>query len=299
MQLEKLHAELDKIARDSSLVHETNLLARARALEQIAFTEQVIDIQRTENPQCWLELQQMATDLKTRFEAVDRVLFMSLRMQIQSGNFTRSELRQEFNQFTNYRPGPDAPQHIGYDGLDVLVDNLFKLDQRPEPARKVRDEMVHCELTPARAILDMLDHVGFTQNDIFCDIGSGLGQVVMFVRLLSGMASQGIEYDSAYSTFANRIIEDLNLSHTKIVSGDARKVRLNAPTIFFMFTPFVGEMMDAVLKKLKREGRKRPIKICTYGSCTLRVAEEKWLKTLRPNAIDEYKLAIFTSNTLP
>ncbi|MEZ4709485.1 MAG: hypothetical protein R3A44_19910 [Caldilineaceae bacterium] len=298
MQLEELRAQLDMLARDSSLGKETNLLARSRALEQIAFTERVIDIQRAEDPKCWLELQQMATDLKTRFEAIDRVLFMSLRMQIQSGNYTRSELRQEFNQFTDYRPGLDAPQHIGYDGLDVLVDHLFKLDQRPEPARKVRDEMVHCELTPARAILDMLDHVGYGPNDLFCDIGAGLGQVVMLVRLLGGIGSMGIEYDSAYAAFAGRIVADLNLSHTKIVGGDARKVRLNEPTIFFMFTPFVGEMMDVVLKKLKREGRKRPIKICTYGSCTLRIAEEAWLQPLRPDAIDEYKLAIFTSNAL-
>ena len=295
MQLEELRTELNRLARDPSLDKEANLLARARAREQIVFTEQVIDLQRTEDPQCWLELQQMATDLKTRFESIDRVLFMSLRMQIQSGNFTRSELRTEFEQFTDYRPGQNAAQHIGYDGLDVLIENLCKLEQRPEPARKIRDEMVHCELTPARAILDLLDNSGYGPEDVFCDIGAGLGQVVILVRLLSGMAAQGIEYDSAYATFANRTIDDLNLSHTKIVSGDARKVRLTDPTIFFMFTPFIGDMMDTVLKKLKREGRKRAIKICTYGSCTLRVAEEPWLTPLRPDAVDEYKLAIFTS----
>lgn len=299
MQLEELRKELNLLVSDSSLERETNLLARARARDQITFTEQVIDVQRTQNPKCWLELQQMATDLKARLDSIDRVLVMSLRMQIQSGNFTRSELRKELEQFTEYRPSAAAVTHVGYDGLDILLNNLLKLEQRPEPARKMREEMVHCELTPARAILDMLDHVGYTAEDVFCDIGAGLGQVVILVRLLSGMVCNGVEYDSAYAAFANRTIRDLNLTHTSVMGGDARKVKLDEATIFFMFTPFVGSMMDVVLKKLKRESRRRTIKLCTYGSCTLRVAEESWLKPLRPDAIDEYKLAVFAPKLSP
>jgi hypothetical protein len=79
------------------------------------------------------------------------------------------------------------------------------------------------------------------------------------------------------------------------VNADAREADYADGTVFFMFTPFKGAILDAVLARLEQEARERPIVVCTYGSCTLYVAEQAWLNSVDDNADHEFKLAVFDS----
>ena len=67
-------------------------------------------------------------------------------------------------------------------------------------------------------------------------------------------------------------------------------------TIFFMFTPFTGQMLHTVLSRLETEGRKRPITLCTYGTITLAVAQQPWLQCLDGTRLHQFKLAVFKSS---
>jgi hypothetical protein len=83
------------------------------------------------------------------------------------------------------------------------------------------------------------------------------------------------------------------LTGVEYLNVDARDADYAAGTVFFMFTPFVGSMLQAVLDRLYLESKKRAIRVCTFGPCTLEVAKQPWLKSLDDNAGHEFKLAIF------
>jgi hypothetical protein len=64
-------------------------------------------------------------------------------------------------------------------------------------------------------------------------------------------------------------------------------------TVFFLYTPFEGRMLEQVLKRLRDESRTREIKLYTYGPCTLQVAQQNWLERVDRNGSEVYRLAIF------
>ena len=79
---------------------------------------------------------------------------------------------------------------------------------------------------------------------------------------------------------------------------DARDADYSDGTIFFMYTPFTGRLLQEVLEKLEGESRKRTITICTYGPCTLQVSNQGWLRRIDQNTNHEYELAVFKSKVL-
>ena len=137
-----------------------------------------------------------ADDLKARLAAVNERLFTRLRAEIRAGTLVGPRLRDELGRYTRYTPDQVGVAHFGFDGLDVLVDGLLEplptgdLDYLGDP------DLVHYEPTPTRVILDLVDHVPLSVDDVFYDLGSGLGRVVILVNLLTGVASNGIELQS-------------------------------------------------------------------------------------------------------
>jgi hypothetical protein len=70
-----------------------------------------------------------------------------------------------------------------YDTLDLLMSGLLLTGARLKE-RSVREaEMVAYQLTPARAILALIELANLCRDDFVCDLGSGLGRVAMPVAL--------------------------------------------------------------------------------------------------------------------
>jgi SAM-dependent methyltransferase len=155
--------------------------------------------------------------------------------------------------------------------------------------------MVHLEVTPARAILDMIDHVPFRPDDVFYDIGSGLGHVALLVAWLTGITVKGIEIDPGYCQKARQLAVEFGVRNVDFVTADARTAVYDDGTIFFMFTPFTGQMLQTVLARLAVEARERPITLCTYGTVTHEVAQQPWLSCLEPERLHVFKLCVFSS----
>jgi hypothetical protein len=65
--------------------------------------------------------------------------------------------------------------------------------------------------------------------------------------------------------------------------------------VFFMYTPFTGNLLQAVLATLARQAQCRSITLCTYGACTFEVARQPWLRLSYPEAEHAYALAVFKS----
>ncbi|MEM7031885.1 MAG: class I SAM-dependent methyltransferase [Chloroflexota bacterium] len=218
-----------------------------------------------------------------------------LRHQIRSDALSPSEMRHFFGQFTDYQPDGSIQKHMGYDTLDVIVNHLIRLDQQPKTTLPHQKEQVHYEPTPARAILDLVDQVDFSRNDCFYDLGAGLGSVAILVHLLGAVPVVGIEVEPAYCQHAKACITALGITNITFVQMDARQADYTNGTVFFMFTPFTGQLLEAVLACLEAEAKQRPITICTYGTCTLDVARQPWLQITHTAAKHPYTLAVFES----
>jgi hypothetical protein len=77
---------------------------------------------------------------------------------------------------------------------------------------------------------------------------------------------------------------------------DARAADYTDGTVFFLYTPFTGRLLQAVLARLEAEARTRPITIATYGACTSDVAQQPWLQPTVQQAFEYDTLALFRSS---
>ena len=294
MDSDAIRAELSALAGDASLLEEMNVGARSEATDYLTFVEDVVrSRKRIEDLS---ELGRQATALRRQYEAANAGLFGRLRRELASSERTPAATRQLLDRFTDYRPGAHAPHYMGYDGLDAVLDGVLGLDEATASPVAGRDrEMVHLEATPARAILDMVDHAAIAASDVFFDLGSGMGQVAVLVHLVTGAASFGIEVEPEYCRVAAEGAARLGLEQVRFLNADAREAYLTRGTVLFMFTPFFGGLLRAVLDRLAVVARDHPIRVCTYGDITLDVAHEPWLRIKDAHRLDAFKLAVFQS----
>lgn len=293
MNLAALEQELVDFERDATLDDETNLEARARALDFARFVGEVARLHRGANGLATLK--RRADALRARLVPINERLFQRMRAQISSGCWTRLELRQELDRFTRYSPGQQQVAHLGFDGLDILLDGILEARVPPEATLSQHPEMVHYEPSPARVILNLLDQVQPGHHDVFYDLGSGLGRVVILVNLLAGIPSRGIEYQPGFCSHARESAQALGLSDVAFINADVRWADLSDGTIFYLFTPFRGTLLQSVLEKLRREAQRRQIVVCTYGSCTRHAFDLPWLHAVDPTSNHDFRLAVFRS----
>jgi len=154
-------------------------------------------------------------------------------------------------------------------------------------------EMVFYQPTPARAILSLVERANLGPGDALCDLGSGLGHVVLLVALLSGARARGVEIEPAYVEHAAACARRLDVQGVEFLQGDARRASFAEATVFFMYTPFRGAMLDEVLEALRREAARRAFRVCTIGPCTAAVAEKRWLRPAGERASGEHEIAVF------
>jgi hypothetical protein len=225
----------------------------------------------------------------------DTRIIERLQSDIAAGRFTRSALRRELDRFTTYRSDQTDGTHFGFDDMDVVVDGLLGIESHDDLGELPDPEMVHYEPTPARIVLDFVDRVPLSDADVFYDIGSGLGRVVILMNLLTGIRCRGIEINSLLAADAARKARDLRLASVDFVGIDAREADYRAGTVFFFFTPFRGSVREAVLDRLRDEARSRPIRVCTFGSITRRVVEQPWLQIQDAAMNHAQRIAVFHS----
>ena len=292
-----IEARLTAFARNTTLHAQDNLAARAVALDAIQQVYQLLRLHQYDAQ--WgrylKTLQQQAREVEARLRQADTDLFQTLRCRICSGDAAPASLRQLFDQYTRYRPGRVGQIHRGYDTLDALLHGLLRAEQAPVAAQHRDLDMIPYEPTPARAILDLTDQVRLSPDDVFYDLGAGLGHATMLVHLLTGATARGVEIETAYCRHAQRCAEELGLARVRFVNGDARDVDTTDGTVFFMYTPFTGMVLNTVLTALARQAHRRPMTLCTFGACTFEVARQPWLRLSRPEARHVYALAIFES----
>jgi hypothetical protein len=295
--MHEIQADIEAFAKNVALSEEANFARRAEAIDDLEF--HIIDridalLQAPHPPAGLIALKQQAERVKRRLEAVDERLFRRLRADIRAGGRAGAALKELIHEYVGHGSGGRRPQgEIGYDTLDVFVNGLLRVQAIPDETRAREPEMVSYQQTPARVILELAEQAQLTGEDLFYDLGSGLGHIPMLVHLLSGAPARGVEIEPAYCDYARECAESLALSGVAIIQADARTVDYSDGTVFFMYTPFTGGIMQAVLQKLRREPRSRPITLFTYGPCTAQVARQDWLRRIDRNGDRHYQLSVF------
>jgi hypothetical protein len=292
-----MQSEVEDIESDQALYEEANFCGRARAMDHIEFN--VVD--RIEGlapagtrPGALAALRDHARSVQLRLEGVDDDLFERLRSEIRSGDLRGRALRDLIDAFVRRDSSSCRLQFgTGYDDLDAFISGLLLTEPVPDEVTPSEPEMVYYQPTQARIILDLAEKAHLTREDVFYDLGSGLGQVPILVHLLTGARTRGVEVETAYWEYARSCASDLGLPGVEFVNADARAADYSDGTVFFMFTPFKRGLLQDVLEKLRTSSQGRTIRLFTYGPCTLTVVEQPWLRRLDTNGYDIYELGVF------
>jgi SAM-dependent methyltransferase len=293
VDLEAAYARLAALEGDGALHDVDNLRSRISALN---FLAEIADYADWRPPdEGWPTLLPRAQALRQRLTTLNEQLFGALRQHIRAGRYSRTELRRRFDLYTDYTPAQKGSVHAGPDQLDVLLDGVLGLTPPAGPRQPMPPEMNPYEPTPARAVLDLVDQVAWDAQDVFYDLGSGLGRVVILVHLLTGLGTKGVEIDPALCEQARHAAQRLKLGGIEFIQRDVREVDYLQGTVFFLFTPFKGSLWRAVLDRLRQQGKRRRLTLCTYGPCTFEVAREPWLHSLTDAALHNYRIALFQS----
>jgi len=297
--IHQIRSEIEVIERNTALYEEANFSAREAALDFVEFdvmgSIEGLPVMPDRAHEIAV-LRLYVETVKSRLEEVNEALFRKLRADIRSGQLSGAELKRQIAAYTGSGSTEEAQNdEIGYDSVDAFIGGILLIGAAPEETRARRPEMVPYQPTPARVILELAEKADLKQDDVFFDIGAGLGQVAILVNLLSGVRVKGVEFEPAYCDYARRCAEELNLSDVEFINADASEMEYPDGTVFYIYTPFVGKLLQKLLEKLKGEARKRTVGVYTYGPCTAQVAQQSWLERIDRHGDRVHKLAIFSS----
>jgi hypothetical protein len=230
--------------------------------------------------------------LRARWVAQNARVVRTLRSKLAEGAYDGRALRRVLER----HGGGGLASRRGYDALDVLLARLFDARVGVAPPLPLEPEMVGHQPTPGREILAMVDRAAIGPRDVFYDLGSGLGRVVLLVALLTGARSIGIERDPALVAHAARAAAQLRVRGARFVHADAREGSLRGGTVYFLYTPFRGDLLRRVLERIRGESARRPLRICTLGPCTHEVAAQG---LVRESFRGEEEIAVFRCGGAP
>ncbi len=172
---------------------------------------------------------------------------------------------------------------------------ILQLQAPESPPSPPEPDMVYYQPTPARHIIELISTCAFSESDVLVDLGSGLGHVPLLVSILTGIETIGIELNPSYLASARSCAQSLRLHRTTFVHSDARTADLTRGTVFYLYTPFTGAMLQAVVARLREEAFRRPIRIATLGPCTPELARASWLTP--QSHPDPDRLTLFASRS--
>lgn len=281
---------LDTLESHPLLFQQDSLRERLLALDELDGALGGSEMVLSEDPN-FAEIYRRTLALQCRLDSANAQLYAFLRFKILHGErkiilHWLKDLAPD-EESTGPRPG------LGFDVRDDFIAGIFQQSEPREVSSLESREMVTYQPTPVRHVLDLLKLVPLSGNDLFIDLGSGLGHVPLLVSMLAGVRSRGIEIEPAYVAEAKESAQALHIENTSFVAADAREADLSNGTVFYLYSPFTGSILDQVLGHLWKQSRTRPIKLCSLGPCTRRLEEESWLKV--HGAPDPNRVTLFES----
>jgi hypothetical protein len=295
--LEDLQRLLDAMAHDTEVADAAGFIQRCDAIDRLELhLAEFSNDHPADQAERASALHDQAIALCHRLQQMNAVVVQALRQDIETGRCLRGDLVRELQHYGAEPLENETDGNLEYDALDVLVAGLLGTDRLldDDPAETVA-EMIPYQPTPARVILEIVKQTHLSPHDTFVDVGSGLGVVPTLVSLLSGAAAIGIEIQPSYCRHADECVRRLNLSNVRFICQDARQADLSVGTVFYMYTPFKGSMLQQVLERLHAEGLRRRIRLCTYGPILSEAVQQPWLPAFERSQLVKGPIAVFHS----
>lgn len=105
--------------------------------------------------------------------------------------------------------------------------------------------------TPYSTALSIFNMVKVKDNDVFFDLGSGTGNVALFINIYFNIKSTGIDLVSYFIEKSNLIAEEMKLEHIRFIKGDFLEEDLSEGTIFYMnCLTFNQELREKLAEKM-------------------------------------------------
>lgn len=161
---------------------------------------------------------------------------------------------------------------------DPFVRRLLKVDRVPERVTERPAGMVHYVASPLDATLEICRFV--SPEDLFCDVGSGLGLVTMLVRLLTGARTRGVEYDPAYHAWAEARAAELGIDRIEYVQGDARFADYSGVTVLYFYDTFRGGFLEEMVVRMKEIADAGPLTVISRGMSSPVLEAVPWLEVV-------------------
>jgi hypothetical protein len=297
--ISEIKGDVEAVGNNALLYDEVNFSDRAEAIDFLEFhvIERIDTLlnnaDRTEKLNL---LKQEALEIKQKLEQIDTVLFQHIRKEIRECSHRGDAFLVLVKKYLGGDIFDNANKpKAGYDELDTFVNGLLLQTPLPEATLDRLPEMVFYQQTPVRIIFELAAKANLQPGDVFYDIGSGLGHVPILVNLLTGVLTKGVEFEPAYCNYATTCADELTLADVHFINADARVMKYSDGTVFFLYTPFEGRMLDETLDRLHVISESRSIKLFTYGPCTLEVARRSWLTGTEDGNNNIYQLSAFSS----
>lgn len=143
---------------------------------------------------------------------------------------------------------------------DAFVDDLLGIEPPPADAPLPRGAVPYLPCS-ADAVLAMVRLAPLAADHAFVDLGSGLGRVVMLAHLLTGARAVGVEIQEHLVHASRERAAALGLADVSFVHANAADVELDG-SVFFLYAPFNGELLQRVLARVERAAHRRAIVVC-------------------------------------
>jgi SAM-dependent methyltransferase len=171
----------------------------------------------------------------------------------------------------------EALMNVPRDERDGWLDQVFGIEELPDDGPDLPRGCVPYLPSSVDTILRMINLAKVQTDDVFVDVGSGLGRVTALTHLLTGAGAIGLEIQSALVRASRNLAERLNAPRVSVVEGDAAEVAgyITIGSVFFLYCPFSSDRLNRVVDDLRSIARTRQIRVC---SVDLPLPSRSWLE---------------------
>ncbi len=174
---------------------------------------------------------------------------------------------------------------------DVWVDEALGLDDAPDDVAGLPPGTVPYLPCGVDAILHTVRDAPVGVDDVFVDLGAGLGRVAVLVHLLTGAPAIGVELQAPLVAQARALVGRLALPDVVFCAGDAAVTEVDNGTVFFVYASFGPAALRGVLQWLERRAAHKPLVVCAVG---FDIHGQAWL---RPRSSTSPELALYDSGS--
>lgn len=147
--------------------------------------------------------------------------------------------------------------------LELLLDIAFApFAGEPLPPSPERSDYIPSGVAP---LVRMVHEIPIGEEDVFVDLGSGLGKATMLVHLLSGATARGLELKAELVALANERAARWGMGAVRHVEEDARAAELGDATVIYLYLPFTGSALTAALARVRALAQERSVVVCALG----------------------------------